>query len=98
MPLTQRDRLPTDDINRGTMLVAALLVGIGGVLAVAGMSVACAALAGASRRWYHRVDLPPHEIARLKWEQAKAAAGAGAGAWRETESKSYVPRNLRTTS
>ena len=61
------------------MLVAALLVGIGGLLAMAGLSVACAALVAASRRWYHRVDLPPHEIARLKWEQAKAAAGAGAG-------------------
>ena len=68
-----------DDINGGTVLVAALLVGIGGLLAMAGLSVACAALVAASRRWYHRVDLPPHEIARLKWEQAKAAAGAGAG-------------------
>jgi hypothetical protein len=87
-----------NDINRGTVLAAALLVGIGGLFAMAGLSVACAALAAASRRWYRRVDLPPHEIARLKWEQAKAAAGASAGAWRETESKSYVPRSLRTTS
>ena len=44
------------------------------------------------------MDLPPHEIARLKWEQTKAAAGASAGAWRDTESKMYVPRGLRTTS
>ena len=87
-----------DDINRGTVLAAALLVGIGGLFAMTGLSVACAALVAASRRWYRRVDLPPHEIARLKWDQAKAAAGAGAGAWRETESKSYVPRSLRTNS
>ena len=87
-----------DDINGGTVLVAALLVGIGSLLAMAGLSVACAALVAASRRWYHRVDLPPHEIARLKWEQTKAAAGASAGAWRDTESKMYVPRGLRTTS
>ena len=87
-----------DDINSGTVLVAALLMGIGGLFAMAGLSVACAALVAASRRWYHRVDLPPHEIARLKWEQAKAAAGAGAGAWCETESKSYVPRSQRASS
>jgi len=28
------------------------------------------------------VDLSANELARLKWEQAKAAAGVGAGAWR----------------
>jgi hypothetical protein len=87
-----------DDINNGTVLVAAVLVGIGSLLAMAGLSVAGAALVAASRRWYRRVDLPPHEIARLKWEQAKAAAGAGAGAWHETESKSYVPRSQRASS
>ena len=87
-----------DDINSGTVLVAALLMGIGGLFAMAGLSVACAALVAAPRRWYHRVDLPPHGIARLKWEQAKAAAGAGAGAWCETESKSSVPRSQRASS
>jgi hypothetical protein len=85
----------TDDVNRRTVLVAALLVVIGGLLGMAGLSVASAALVAASRRWYRRVDLPPQEIARLKWEQATAAALAGAGAWRETESKSYVPRSVR---
>jgi hypothetical protein len=87
-----------DDINRRAVLAAALLIGIGGLFAVAGLSVASAALVAAGRRWYRRVDLPPHEIARLKWQQAKAATGAGAGAWRDTESKVYVPRSARATS
>jgi hypothetical protein len=84
-----------DDIDRRTVLVAALLTGIGGLIAMAGLSVACAAVVAAGRRWYHRVDLPPNELARLKWEQARAAVSAGAGAWQETESEKYVPRAAR---
>jgi Tfp pilus assembly protein PilV len=85
------------DINRRTVLVAAVLIGIGGILGLAGLSVASAAVIQACRRWFRRVDLAPHELARLKWEQAKAAAGAGAGAWQETEIKTYTPRHDRAT-
>ena len=85
-----------DDVNRRTALAAAVLVAAGGLVAAAGLLVACGAVVAATRRWYRRVDLPPHELARLKWEQTKAAAGASA--WRDTESRMYVPRGLRTTS
>ena len=30
----------------------------------------------------NRLERPPSEIARRKWQQAKAAASAGAEAWR----------------
>jgi hypothetical protein len=86
------------DINRGAVLTAAVLLAISGLLGLAGLSVASAAVIAACRRWYRRVDLPPHELARLKWEQAKAAAGAGAGAWQETEIKTYTPRRERSTT
>ena len=93
---------PTDlslnDIDRRTVLTAAVLMGVGGLVGAAGFLVAGGALAAAGRRWYRRVDLPPQEIAKLKWQQAKAAAGAGAGAWRDTESTMYVPRSGRATS
>jgi hypothetical protein len=95
------DARPTDwslnDVNRRTVLTAALLMGVGGLIGAAGFLVAGGALVAASRRWYHRADLPAHELARLKWEQAKAAAGASAGAWRDTESKMYAPRSGRAT-
>ena len=87
-----------DDVNRRTALTAALLVAIGGLVGATGLLVACGAVVAACRRWYRRVDLPPQELARLKWEQTKAAAGASAGAWRDTESKMYVPRSTRATS
>ncbi|HEY0815497.1 MAG TPA: hypothetical protein VGE11_19685 [Pseudonocardia sp.] len=96
------DRRRTDwtlqDINRGTVLAAVALMAIGALLGLAGISVGSAAVIAAGRRWYRRVDLPPHELARLKWEQARAFAGAGAGAWHETEQKSYSPRSERSTT
>lgn len=96
------DDHPTDwslnDINRKTAVTAALLMGIGGLVGATGILVACGAVAGACRRWYRRVDLAPNELAKLKWEQAKAAAGASAGAWRDTESRMYTARSDRATS
>ena len=87
------DNRPTDlslsDVNRKTVLTAALLMGVGGLIGAAGLLVACGTVVGACRRWFRRVDLTPNELARLKWEQAKAAAGASAGAWRDTESTMY---------
>jgi membrane protein implicated in regulation of membrane protease activity len=77
------------------LVVSAVLVGLGSVLGLAGFAVSAAAAVGAFRRWYRRADLPPAELARLKWEQAKAAAGAGRGAWQEAELAKYSPRSER---
>ena len=84
------------DLPRELLAVAAVLIGVGSALGMAGLAVA-AALATACRRWYSRADLTPGELARLKWEQAKAAAGAGSGAWRETELAKLSPRGGRAT-
>jgi hypothetical protein len=81
------------DLNRGMLVVAAALVVAGCVLGASGFALGAAAAVGAGRRWYQRVDLPPHQLAKLKWEQARAAAGAGAGAWRDTELNTYSPRS-----
>lgn len=84
-----------EDINGGTLLTAAVLVGVGGVIGVAGLTVAGAAFASAAWRWYTRVDLTPQEIARLKWEQARGAVKASADAWQQVEADTYVPRRAR---
>ena len=85
------------DLPRELLAVAAVLIGVGGALGLAGLGVGAAALATAGRRWYSRADLTPGELVRLKLEQAKAAAGAGSGAWRETELAKYSPRSGRAT-
>ena len=40
------------------------------------------ALLSATRQWVNQLEQPPSEMARRKWQQAKAAASAGAEAWR----------------
>ena len=85
------------DLPRELLAVAAVLIGVGGALGLAGLGVGAAALATAGRRWYSRADLTPGELVRLNLQQAKAAAGDGSGAWRETELAKYSPRSGRAT-
>ena len=80
------------------LIAAAVLIGLGSAVGLAGIATGAAALATACRRWYSRADLTPSELARLKWEQAKAVAGAGTGAWLETEQAKYAPRSGRATN
>ena len=81
------------DLNQRTLIAAAALMTFGSVLAMAGLVVAASAVMAAGCRWYQRADMPPKQLARLKWEQAKAAAGAGSDAWRVTEQEKYRPRS-----
>ena len=85
------------DVPRGMLVAAAVLIGLASLMGLAGLATVAVALATAGRRWYGRADLAPADLARLKWQQAKAAAGAGSGAWRETESAKYSPRNAGAT-
>jgi membrane protein implicated in regulation of membrane protease activity len=68
-------------LRSGPLIVGAALLGGGVMLALAGLAVGSAHLLSATRRWVDEMDVPPSELAKLKWAQAKAAAAAGAGAW-----------------
>jgi hypothetical protein len=92
--MTDRRTDPSlQDINRGMLIAAAGLLAIGSFLGLTGFAVAGAAVFSAGRRWVRRADMTPNQLARLKWEQTKAAAGAGAGAWKTTEQEKYAPRS-----
>ena len=96
--MKQRDGLARNGLNilaATVPVTAALLIGVGSAIGLAGVAVGVAAFATAGRRWYSRADLTPGELARLKWEQTKAVVGAGSGAWRETELAKYSPRSER---
>jgi hypothetical protein len=68
-------------LRSGPLITGAALIGGGVMLALAGLAVGGAHLLAATRRWVDEMEVPPSELARLKWAQAKAAAAAGAGAW-----------------
>ena len=69
-------------VNRSLLIGGGGLVGIGGLLGFTGLVLVGSALLSVTRQWVDQLEVPPKEIARRRWQQAKAAASAGAGAWR----------------
>lgn len=65
----------------GPLITSAALVGAGAFIAVAGLAVGGSHLVSATRRWIREMEVPPSDLAKIKWTQAKAAAMAGASAW-----------------
>jgi hypothetical protein len=70
-------------VRSGPLLLGGILIGVGAVVAMAGAAVAGAHLAAATRAWIKELETPPGQLARLKWEQARAAAASGAASWRD---------------
>ena len=69
-------------INTGTLIVGAVLIGIGSLIGLAGVTLASASLAAAARRYVNGMEVPPSELAKQHWARARAASLAGASAWR----------------
>ena len=69
-------------VRSGPLVIGGVLIGIGAMAAIAGVAVAGRHLIEATRTWVNDLETPPDQLARLRWEQAKAAASAGATAWR----------------
>jgi hypothetical protein len=70
------------EFRTGTLITGAALVGAGTVVALVGLAVGGSHLFAATRRWIQAMEVPPSEVARLKWTQARTAAVAATAAWR----------------
>ncbi|HEY7487794.1 MAG TPA: hypothetical protein VH912_25300 [Streptosporangiaceae bacterium] len=68
-------------INTRSLVVGGVLIGLGGVVGMAGVVLAGSTLVAAVRRRVQQMEVPPRELAKAKWVQAKSAAAAGVGAW-----------------
>jgi hypothetical protein len=68
-------------LRSGPLITGAALVGAGALVAMAGFAIGGSHLLSATRQWVREMEVPPGELAKLKWAQAKAAATAGAAAW-----------------
>jgi membrane protein implicated in regulation of membrane protease activity len=68
--------------NRGLLVAGSALVGFGVFVAFSGVVILSGAAVSATRRWVNQLERPPSELARLRWQQTRAAARAGAEAWR----------------
>jgi hypothetical protein len=71
------------EVRSGPLIAGGVLVGIGALVACAGLAVAGVHVISATRAWIQELEIPPNQLAKLKWEQAKTAATSGASAWRE---------------
>jgi hypothetical protein len=63
------------------LITSAAMVGAGMLIALAGLAVGGGHLLSTTRQWINEMEVPPSELARLKWTQARAAMAAGAAAW-----------------
>jgi hypothetical protein len=70
-------------LQSGPLITGGVLVGIGAAVALAGLAIAGSHVVAATRAWINELEIPPGELARLKWEQAKTAAASGVSTWRE---------------
>ena len=75
----------------GPLIISAVLVGAGTLIALAGLAVGGGYIASATRQWVREMETPPSEVARQKWAQARAAMSAGASAWQDG-TQAQVPR------
>ncbi len=70
-------------VQSGPLITGGVLIGIGTAVALAGLAIAGTHVVNATRAWIRELEIPPSELAKLKWEQAKTAAASGASTWRE---------------
>ena len=75
----QNSSLP--EFRTGPMVTSAALVGAGTLIALAGLALGGSHMLSATRQWVREMEVPPRELARIKWAQARTAAAAGAAAW-----------------
>ncbi len=75
----QNSSLP--EFRTGPMITSAALVGAGTLIALAGLALGGSHMLSATRQWVREMEVPPSELAKIKWAQARSAAAAGAAAW-----------------
>jgi hypothetical protein len=73
---------PRIQIDTRQVVGGSILIGIGGVIALAGVAMAGTALVAAYRERVRQMEVPPSVIARQNWDRVKAATVAGLGEFR----------------
>ena len=67
--------------STAALVTSAALVGAGTLVVLAGLAVGGSHLALVARQWVRDMEVPPSELAKIKYAQAKAAVAAGNTAW-----------------
>lgn len=68
---------PRIQINTRQVAGGSILMGIGGVIALAGIAMAGTALVAAYRERVRQMEVPPSVLAKQRWDRVRAATAAG---------------------
>jgi hypothetical protein len=69
-----------------TLITSAAMVGGGTVIVMAGLALGGGHMLATTRRWVKEMEVPPSQLAKMKWTQARAAMTAGTQAWQKNGS------------
>ena len=69
-------------IRSGPLITSAVLVGAGTFFVLAGLAVSSSHLLSVTRQRVREMEVPPNELAKQKYAQARAAVAHGTAAWR----------------
>ena len=68
-------------VRSGPLITGAVLVGAGTFLVLIGLAVGSSHLLSVTRQRVREMDVPPNELAKQKYAQARAAVAAGTAVW-----------------
>jgi hypothetical protein len=68
-------------IDTRVLIAGGVLMGLGGLIGLAGLALSGSAVLTRTRRWLREMDVPPRELAKQKLTKARAATSAGVEAW-----------------
>jgi hypothetical protein len=72
--------------STATLITSAAMVGGGTMIVMAGLALGGGHMLSATRRWVNEMEVPPSQLAKMKWTQARAAMTAGSQAWQKNGS------------
>ncbi len=70
-------------LRSGPLIAGGVLIAAGAVAGLIGLAVAGSHIVAQTRAWVKELEVPPGQLARMKWQQARSAAASGASTWRE---------------
>src|ERR1700750_1732166 len=68
-------------VRSGPPITGTVLVGAGTFLVLIGLAVGSSHLLSVTRQRVREMEVPPNELAKQKYAQARAAVAAGTAAW-----------------
>jgi hypothetical protein len=88
--MTDTQSLTRRQMGSRLLITGAALTGAAAALGLAGLTLAAVAVVTVARNRVVRMEVPPTELAKRQWRQARAAVNAGTSAWQRESATQRV--------